>query len=112
MIPTNKAHAFDKAAKKDVNQIRNIIQHRYGIDLISDQYYSNSNNGNNNDVLPTSYSEMCIKDDYRIELRNAPNINNVFEDVSDWIQQSDSVNKMLRIISKFTLCSDNYLKNL
>ena len=41
MIPTNKAHAFDKAAKKDVNQIRNVIQHRYGIDLISDQCYSN-----------------------------------------------------------------------
>ena len=33
-------------------------------------------NKNNNDVLPTSYSEMRIKDDYRIELRNGPNINN------------------------------------
>ena len=41
VMPTNKAHAFDKAAKKDVNQIRNVIQHRHGIDLISDQHYSN-----------------------------------------------------------------------
>ena len=37
---------------------------------------------------------MCIKDDHRIELRNGPSMNNVFEDVSDWIQQSDSVNEI------------------
>ena len=55
---------------------------------------SNESLNDHNDVLPTSYSEMCIKDDHRIELRNSPNMNNAFEDASDWIQQSDSVNKI------------------
>ena len=47
---------------------------------------------------------MCIKDDHRIELRNGPSMNNVFEDDSDWIQQSDSVNN---IVSKIMNPLDN-----
>lgn len=94
MIPTRKAHTYDKAVKKDVNQIRNIIQHKHNIDILFDEYYSCSNPSNG---LPTTYSEMCVKDDYRIELRNGPNINSSFQDLHDWIQQSKGI---IEIISK------------
>ena len=82
-MTTSKSHAFDKAVKKHVNEIRNIAQHRHEIDLISDQMFYNSNNDNNNDVLPASHSEMRVKDYYRIKLRHGPSTYNVFEDMSD-----------------------------
>ena len=47
---------------------------------------------------------MSVKDDHRIELRDNPNMNNIFEDVSNWIQQPDSINK---IISKIMNPLDN-----